>query len=107
MPDNKTIRYFGLSLQILFFNNMRVDFSCRNFKNISRFFSQIMLAGQDQGEATDPADPNAGRFVRYHFTPEFLKLRKVGATVEFRFCQLDIHSFKEIGYVLSIECSFI
>lgn len=25
-------------------------------------------------------DPNAGRFVRYKFSPEFLKLRTVGAT---------------------------
>ncbi|XP_055327540.1 protein unc-119 homolog B-like [Paramacrobiotus metropolitanus] len=28
-------------------------------------------------------DSDAGRFVRYHFTPSFLKLRSVGATVEF------------------------
>lgn len=28
-------------------------------------------------------DPNAGRFVRYQFTPQFLKLKTVGATVEF------------------------
>ncbi len=88
--------YFWLGLQILFFNNTRDDFFLENLRIFTDFFSQIMLAGQDQGEATDPADPNAGRFVRYHFTPEFLKLRKVGATVEFRFCHLDIHSFKEI-----------
>lgn len=25
-------------------------------------------------------DPNAGRFVRYQFTPAFLQLRQVGAT---------------------------
>merc|ERR1719464_2266738 len=31
----------------------------------------------------DEVDPNAGRFVRYQFTPEFLKLKNVGATVEF------------------------
>ncbi|XP_011506253.1 PREDICTED: protein unc-119 homolog [Ceratosolen solmsi marchali] len=28
-------------------------------------------------------DANAGRFVRYQFTPQFLKLKTVGATVEF------------------------
>ena len=28
----------------------------------------------------DVEDPNAGRFVRYKFTPEFLKLKTVGAT---------------------------
>lgn len=28
----------------------------------------------------DALDPNAGRFVRYQFTPQFLKLKTVGAT---------------------------
>lgn len=31
-------------------------------------------------EAEDSVDPNAGRFVRYQFTPQFLKLKTVGAT---------------------------
>ena len=26
------------------------------------------------------SDPNAGRYVRYEFPPEFLKLRQIGAT---------------------------
>ena len=28
----------------------------------------------------DDVDPNAGRFVRYQFTPQFLKLKTIGAT---------------------------
>jgi len=28
----------------------------------------------------EEVDPNAGRFVRYQFTPQFLKLKTVGAT---------------------------
>lgn len=28
----------------------------------------------------DSIDPNAGRYVRYQFTPQFLKLKTVGAT---------------------------
>lgn len=28
----------------------------------------------------EPTDPNAGRYVRYQFTPQFLKLKTVGAT---------------------------
>lgn len=31
----------------------------------------------------EPLDPNAGRFVRYQFTPQFLKLKTVGATLVF------------------------
>ena len=26
------------------------------------------------------SDPNAGRYVRYEFPPEFLKLKQIGAT---------------------------
>ncbi|XP_033227482.1 protein unc-119 homolog B-B isoform X2 [Belonocnema kinseyi] len=38
---------------------------------------------EPQHEETGRLDPNAGRFVRYQFTPQFLKLKTVGATVEF------------------------
>lgn len=40
----------------------------------------------EDSEEADPEpeqeelDPNAGRFVRYQFTPQFLKLKTVGAT---------------------------
>lgn len=40
----------------------------------------------EESEEADPEpeqeelDPNAGRFVRYQFTPQFLKLKTVGAT---------------------------
>ena len=31
-------------------------------------------------DSAQSADPNAGRYVRYEFPPEFLKLRQIGAT---------------------------
>lgn len=34
---------------------------------------------EDEGVDAD-AEPNAGRFVRYQFTPQFLRLKHVGAT---------------------------
>ncbi|GAB6028779.1 hypothetical protein CHUAL_004594 [Chamberlinius hualienensis] len=51
----------------------------------------------------DDIDPNAGRFVRYQFTPQFLKLKTVGATVEFtvgnkavnKFRMIERHFFRE------------
>lgn len=51
----------------------------------------------------DPIDPNAGRYVRYQFTPQFLKLKTVGATVEFtvgtkpvnRFRMIERHFFRD------------
>uniref|UniRef100_A0AAQ4QKN4 Protein unc-119 homolog A n=1 Tax=Gasterosteus aculeatus aculeatus TaxID=481459 RepID=A0AAQ4QKN4_GASAC len=41
-------------------------------------------------------DPNAGRFVRYQFTPAFLRLRQVGATVEFTVGDKPIENFRMI-----------
>ncbi|XP_058484338.1 protein unc-119 homolog B isoform X1 [Solea solea] len=41
-------------------------------------------------------DPNAGRFVRYQFTPAFLRLRQVGATVEFMVGEMPIENFRMI-----------
>lgn len=36
--------------------------------------------GVELEEDTEAIDPNAGRYVRYQFTPQFLKLKTVGAT---------------------------
>ncbi|KAL4647167.1 hypothetical protein GN956_G8479 [Arapaima gigas] len=47
------------------------------------------------GEKRD-LDPNAGRFVRYQFTPAFLRLRQVGATVEFTVGEKPINNFRMI-----------
>lgn len=41
------------------------------------------VQGDSEGAEPEPEeapDPNAGRFVRYQFTPQFLKLKTVGAT---------------------------
>ncbi|KAK3608753.1 hypothetical protein CHS0354_005843 [Potamilus streckersoni] len=59
--------------------------------------------GDDDNYDTEDLDPNAGRFVRYQFTPQFLKLKTVGATVEFvvgdkpinKFRMIEKHYFRE------------
>ncbi|BFZ18916.1 hypothetical protein BsWGS_21955 [Bradybaena similaris] len=42
-------------------------------------------SGDDDGPdvAAEEEDPNYGRYAHYHFTPRFLELKTVGATVEF------------------------
>ncbi|XP_048413565.1 protein unc-119 homolog A isoform X1 [Stegostoma tigrinum] len=50
---------------------------------------------RDQGDRKE-VDSNAGRFVRYQFTPAFLRLRQVGATVEFTVGDKPINSFRMI-----------
>uniref|UniRef100_A0A670JTN1 Unc-119 lipid binding chaperone B n=1 Tax=Podarcis muralis TaxID=64176 RepID=A0A670JTN1_PODMU len=41
-------------------------------------------------------DTSAGRFVRYQFTPAFLRLRTVGATVEFTVGDKPVSNFRMI-----------
>lgn len=50
---------------------------------------------RDDAENED-GDPNAGRFVRYQFTPQFLKLKTVGATVEFTIGDKEVNKFRMI-----------
>ncbi|XP_061905689.1 protein unc-119 homolog B [Entelurus aequoreus] len=47
-------------------------------------------------EGSGDVDVSAGRFVRYQFTPAFLKLQTVGATVEFTVGDRAINSFRMI-----------
>ncbi|XP_012274664.1 protein unc-119 homolog B isoform X2 [Orussus abietinus] len=47
-------------------------------------------------EDTSGEDPNMGRFVRYQFTPQFLKLKTIGATVEFLIGAKPVNKFRMI-----------
>ncbi|XP_065205625.1 protein unc-119 homolog B isoform X2 [Planococcus citri] len=47
-------------------------------------------------EENGDTNPNAGRFVRYQFTPQFLKLKLVGATVEFTVGNVPVKNFRMI-----------
>ncbi|XP_029956582.1 protein unc-119 homolog B isoform X2 [Salarias fasciatus] len=77
-----------------------------NIYNIdfTRFKIRDMETGTVLFEITKPPstgdkrdmDPNAGRFVRYQFTPAFLRLRQVGATVEFTVGDMPIENFRMI-----------
>ncbi|NP_001087608.1 protein unc-119 homolog B-A [Xenopus laevis] len=51
---------------------------------------------EEEEEESTHLDASAGRFVRYQFTPAFLRLRKVGATVEFTVGDKPVKSFRMI-----------
>lgn len=55
-----------------------------------------MLAAAEELSLDDTADPNAGRYVRYQFTPAFLNLKTVGATVEFTVGSQPVNNFRMI-----------
>ena len=63
---------------------------CKQLSNLDsnkrkeNYLHKVCVSFQKMGEdldfEPDEMDPNAGRFVRYQFTPQFLKLKTVGAT---------------------------
>ncbi|KAG8590404.1 hypothetical protein GDO81_006749 [Engystomops pustulosus] len=98
---------------VLLLQNITADYLCTPEENIykidfTRFKIRDMESGTVLFEITKPpaserehgdkkdVDPNAGRFVRYQFTPAFLRLRQVGATVEFTVGDKPINNFRMI-----------
>lgn len=65
---------FGITRRWL--NYVKTNFQWNSFVVALLFF----LAVPEDDEENREADASAGRFVRYQFTPAFLKLRTVGAT---------------------------
>ncbi|XP_040582063.1 protein unc-119 homolog B [Lepeophtheirus salmonis] len=69
--------------------------------NVTLF--EIFKLPEEEGSKPELDKNGDGRFVRYQFTPEFLKLRTVGATIEFsignkpikEFRMIERHYFKE------------
>uniref|UniRef100_A0A3P8WZ75 Unc-119 lipid binding chaperone B n=1 Tax=Cynoglossus semilaevis TaxID=244447 RepID=A0A3P8WZ75_CYNSE len=53
-------------------------------------------SGEFDEDDVEDVDTSAGRFVRYQFTPAFLKLQTVGATVEFTVGDQPMNSFRMI-----------
>eukprot|EP00096_Caligus_rogercresseyi_P007053 TRINITY_DN2436_c0_g1_i1.p1 TRINITY_DN2436_c0_g1~~TRINITY_DN2436_c0_g1_i1.p1 ORF type:complete len:210 (+),score=78.65 TRINITY_DN2436_c0_g1_i1:111-740(+) len=80
-------------------------FKIRDLDSNVTLFEIFKLPEEDSPESSSSRGDKGGdgRFVRYQFTPEFLKLRTVGATIEFsigpqpikEFRMIERHYFKE------------
>ncbi|XP_017552210.1 protein unc-119 homolog A [Pygocentrus nattereri] len=80
-------------------NVHKIDFTrfkIRDMETGTVLFEITKPPSADSAEDRKDIDPNAGRFVRYQFTPAFLRLRKVGATVEFTVGDIPINNFRMI-----------
>ncbi|XP_060942145.1 protein unc-119 homolog A-like isoform X3 [Limanda limanda] len=77
------------------FNIDFTRFKIRDIETSTVLFEITKPPTEKSGEKRD-IDLNAGRFVRYQFTPAFLRLRQVGATVEFTVGDLPIENFRMI-----------
>ncbi|KAM9757850.1 protein unc-119 homolog B-like isoform 3-T3 [Menidia menidia] len=65
------------------FNIDFVRFKIRDLETKTVLFEIAKPPHAGEDEENREGDASAGRFVRYQFTPTFLRLRTVGATVEF------------------------
>ena len=50
------------------------------YSTYSPIFLPFYTEDSESDTEQEDVDPHAGRFVRYQFTPQFLKLKTVGAT---------------------------
>lgn len=77
-------------------NTYEIEFVHFKLRDIE---SSTVLFEVSKPENVSPKDEDAlesGRFVRYQFTPEFLQLKTVGATVEFRIGDKPVENFRMI-----------
>ncbi|XP_061584624.1 protein unc-119 homolog B-like [Cololabis saira] len=73
-----------------------VRFKIRDLESNTVLFEIAKPPHTDDDEESKEGDASAGRFVRYQFTPAFLRLRTVGATVEFTVGNRPLNNFRMI-----------
>uniref|UniRef100_A0A3P9H5P9 GMP phosphodiesterase delta subunit domain-containing protein n=1 Tax=Oryzias latipes TaxID=8090 RepID=A0A3P9H5P9_ORYLA len=73
-----------------------VRFKIRDLETDTVLFEIAKPPHTDDEEENRAGDASAGRFVRYQFTPAFLRLRTVGATVEFTVGNRPLNNFRMI-----------
>jgi len=72
-------------------------FKIRDIESATVLFEIAKPEDEDDNEMeVDSEDPDSGRFVRYRFTDEFLRLTSVGATVEFTVGPKPVENFRMI-----------
>lgn len=78
-------------------NSYKIDFTKFKIRDMESGGVLFEIAKPGGGnEVSLSPDPNAGRYVRYEFPPEFLKLKQIGATVEFTIGEKPVNSFRMV-----------
>ncbi|XP_056462142.1 protein unc-119 homolog B-like [Gadus chalcogrammus] len=73
-----------------------VRFKIRDLETGTVLFEIAKPPNMEEDQEGRDVDLSAGRFVRYQFTPAFLRLRTVGATVEFTVGSRPLNNFRMI-----------
>ncbi|XP_056130193.1 LOW QUALITY PROTEIN: protein unc-119 homolog B-like [Lampris incognitus] len=73
-----------------------IRFKIRDLETGTVLFEIAKPPHKEEDEESRDGAASAGRFVRYQFTPAFLRLRTVGATVEFTVGDRPLNNFRMI-----------
>ncbi|EDQ88137.1 uncharacterized protein MONBRDRAFT_33044 [Monosiga brevicollis MX1] len=79
-------------------NKFGIEFTAFKLRDLDRGLILFEIAKPDDAPYEPPSedDDDSGRFVDYRFTPDFLRLRTVGATVTFRVGDEPVPNFRMI-----------
>uniref|UniRef100_A0A8B9M7L0 Unc-119 lipid binding chaperone B n=1 Tax=Accipiter nisus TaxID=211598 RepID=A0A8B9M7L0_9AVES len=77
-------------------NIYNIDFTRFKIRDLETGTVLFEIAKPSDDDDNSELDASAGRFVRYQFTPAFLRLRTVGATVEFTVGEKPVSNFRMI-----------
>lgn len=79
-------------------NVFGIEFTAFKLRDLDREITLLEVAKPPEMPYEPPSedDDDSGRFVRYDFTPEFLELKTVGATVTFRVGDKPVNNFRMI-----------
>ncbi|VDM38823.1 unnamed protein product [Toxocara canis] len=100
--DELRTRSFITPDDVLRLNKITNDYLCEPEANIFDVeFTRFKIRDLDTDQADDTVvvtseEASAARFVRYQFTPAFLRLKHVGATVEFIVGNKPVNKFRMI-----------
>eukprot|EP00795_Rhopilema_esculentum_P015707 gene15707-7001_t len=100
---DKITQNYLIDGRVNLFNIDFTRFRIRDMETGSVLFEIMKPEGEEDSIECDEEDQNSGRYVRYRFSKDFLKLSAVGATVEFtvgdkpveNFRMIERHYFKE------------
>eukprot|EP00043_Microstomoeca_roanoka_P008523 m.82064 g.82064 ORF g.82064 m.82064 type:complete len:207 (-) comp14280_c1_seq1:2645-3265(-) len=75
-----------------------IDFVAFKLRDLDHNVTLFEIAKPDDAPFEPPAedDDDSGRFIRYQFSPDFFKLKTVGATVTFRVGDKPVPNFRMI-----------
>eukprot|EP01147_Barroeca_monosierra_P007822 gene7822-9962_t len=77
-------------------NSYGIDFLSFKLRDADRDVVLFEIAKPANYVYEPPSDDDSGRFVQYQFTPDFFKLKNIGATVTFRVGDKPVPNFRMI-----------